>query len=115
MSIHTSEAIELIHNRPGFAREVARQIGFTHIEKAKTEPVLSGLGLTVRQRQLLDFIRAYQIEKGSPPSFDEMKEAMKLASKYGIHRMVCALEERGHIVRIPHRARCIILKEAETQ
>lgn len=85
MSIHTSEAIELIHNRPGFAREVARQIGFTHIEK------------------------------GSPPSFDEMKEAMKLASKSGIHRMVCALEERGHIVRIPHRARCIILKEAETQ
>jgi repressor LexA len=44
-----------------------------------------------------------------------MKEAMKLASKSGIHRMVCALEERGHIVRIPHRARCIILKEAETQ
>lgn len=111
MGIHTSEAIELIHNRPGFAREVARQIGFTHINKRTSEPVLSGLGLTARQRQLLEFIRSYHGQYGIPPSYDEMKEAMDIASKSGIHRIISALEERGHIVRIPYRARCVVLRE----
>lgn len=113
MSVHTHEAIALIHNRPGFAREVARQLGFTHVGEAKSRPILSGFGLTAKQWELLDFIRAYQAENNISPSFDEMKDAVGLVSKSGVFRLVTALEERGHIMRIPNRARCIVLREAE--
>jgi len=113
MSIHTKEAIALIHNRPGFAREVARQLGFTHVGDVKREPVLRGFGLTRAQQELLDFIRTYIKDHGGvSPSFDEMKDAMGLASKSNIHRIITALEERGHIFRIQHRARCIFVREA---
>lgn len=110
MSTHTAEAIELIHNRPGFAREVARQIGFTHANDFKNAPVMIGMGLTERQSQLLSFIRSYVEENGIPPSFDEMRIFAGLRSKSGIHRLLTALEERGHIFRIPNRARCIALR-----
>jgi repressor LexA len=63
--------------------------------------------LTAKQRELLLFINQRIIEGGVPPSFDEMKEALDLASKSGIHRLITALEERGFIRRLPHRARAL--------
>lgn len=63
--------------------------------------------LTKKQRELLDYIRLFQGELGESPSFDEMRTALDLRSKSGVHRLVTALEERGYIRRIPNRARCL--------
>jgi repressor LexA len=63
--------------------------------------------LTRKQLELLDFIRTRMDAEGVPPSFDEMKEALDLRSKSGIHRLITALEERGFIRRLAHRARAI--------
>ena len=63
--------------------------------------------LTTKQKELLMFIHERLKETGVPPSFDEMKEALDLQSKSGIHRLITALEERGFIRRLPHRARAI--------
>ena len=63
--------------------------------------------LTTKQKELLVFINARLQETGVPPSFDEMKEALDLQSKSGVHRLIMALEERGFIRRLPHRARAI--------
>ncbi len=63
--------------------------------------------LTAKQKELLEFIRGRVQETGVPPSFDEMKEALDLRSKSGIHRLITALEERGFIKRLPHRARAL--------
>lgn len=63
--------------------------------------------LTKKQILLLDFIQKRMAHDGVPPSFDEMKEALDLRSKSGIHRLVTALEERGFIRRLPHRARAL--------
>jgi repressor LexA len=63
--------------------------------------------LTQKQKELLVFIDARLQETGVPPSFDEMKEALALQSKSGVHRLIIALEERGFIRRLPHRARAI--------
>ena len=63
--------------------------------------------LTKKQLQLLDFIHRRVQRDGVPPSFDEMKEALDLRSKSGIHRLITALEERGFIRRLAHRARAI--------
>lgn len=63
--------------------------------------------LTSKQRQLLVFIDSRMRRDGVPPSFDEMKEALDLRSKSGIHRLITALEERGFIRRLAHRARAI--------
>ncbi len=63
--------------------------------------------LTAKQHELLMFIHQRLRETGIPPSFDEMREALGLKSKSGIHRLVRALEERGFIRRLPHRARAI--------
>lgn len=63
--------------------------------------------LTRKQLELLDFIRVRMDKDGVPPSFDEMKEALDLKSKSGIHRLITALEERGFIRRLAHRARAI--------
>ncbi len=63
--------------------------------------------LTRKQRELLLFIHERLKESGVPPSFDEMKEALDLRSKSGIHRLITALEERGFIRRLPHRARAL--------
>jgi repressor LexA len=63
--------------------------------------------LTRKQLELLDFIRVRMDADGVPPSFDEMKEALDLRSKSGIHRLITALEERGFIRRLAHRARAI--------
>lgn len=63
--------------------------------------------LTKKQVQLLEFIHKRMAQDGVPPSFDEMKDALDLRSKSGIHRLVTALEERGFIRRLPHRARAL--------
>ncbi|WP_226553271.1 MULTISPECIES: transcriptional repressor LexA [Celeribacter] len=63
--------------------------------------------LTKKQLQLLEFINTRMQRDGVPPSFDEMKEALDLRSKSGIHRLITALEERGFIRRLAHRARAI--------
>jgi repressor LexA len=70
--------------------------------------------LTRKQLELLDFIRQRVDVDGVPPSFDEMKDALDLKSKSGIHRLITALEERGFIRRLAHRARALeILKLPE--
>lgn len=63
--------------------------------------------LTRKQHELLMFIHERMKESGVPPSFDEMKDALDLKSKSGIHRLVTALEERGFIRRLPNRARAL--------
>lgn len=71
--------------------------------------------LTQKQRDLLLFIDERLKETGVPPSFDEMKDALDLRSKSGIHRLITALEERGFIRRLPHRARALeVLKLPES-
>ena len=70
--------------------------------------------LTRKQLELLDFIRQRVEVDGVPPSFDEMKDALDLKSKSGIHRLITALEDRGFIRRLAHRARALeILKLPE--
>ena len=63
--------------------------------------------LTRKQLELLSFINKRLQRDGVPPSFDEMKDALDLRSKSGIHRLITALEERGFIRRLAHRARAI--------
>jgi repressor LexA len=63
--------------------------------------------LTRKQLDLLEFIHKSVQRDGVPPSFDEMKEALDLKSKSGIHRLITALEERGFIRRLAHRARAL--------
>src|SRR5579864_7773692 len=77
----------------------------------KSSPsVLSNRGnrvLTRKQHELLCFINERLNETGFSPSFEEMKEALDLKSKSGIHRLVSALEERGYLARRHHRARAL--------
>ena len=71
--------------------------------------------LTSKQKELLLFIHERMQADGVPPSFDEMKDALDLKSKSGIHRLITALVERGFIRRLPHRARAIeVLKLPES-
>lgn len=63
--------------------------------------------LTAKQQELLVFIQRRLDEGGVSPSFDEMKDALDLKSKSGIHRLISALEERGFIRRLPNRARAL--------
>jgi repressor LexA len=63
--------------------------------------------LTAKRRELLLFIDARLKEGGISPSFDEMREALELKSKSGVHRLISALEERGFIRRLPNRARAL--------
>src|SRR3954467_5225761 len=70
--------------------------------------------LTAKQRELLIFIDNRLNESGISPSFDEMREALELKSKSGVHRLISALEERGFIRRLPNRARALeVLKLPE--
>jgi len=70
--------------------------------------------LTRKQLELLRFIHERLTETGVPPSFDEMKDALDLRSKSGIHRLITALEERGFIRRLPNRARAIeVIKQPD--
>ena len=70
--------------------------------------------LTRKQHQLLTFIDTHLNSNGVPPSYDEMKDALNLKSKSGIHRLITALEERGFIRRLPHKARALeVLKKPQ--
>lgn len=70
--------------------------------------------LTKKQYELLSLLNTRIKETGVPPSFDEMKDALGLKSKSGIHRLISGLEERGFIRRLPHRARALeVLKLPE--
>lgn len=66
--------------------------------------------LTKKQKELLLYIHEKMSEDDIPPSFEEMKNALNLKSKSGIHRLVSALVERGYIERLPHRARALEIK-----
>ena len=69
--------------------------------------------LTRKQSELLEYLTTHLATHDVPPSFDEMRDALGLASKSGIHRLVSGLEERGYIRRLPNRARAIeILRPA---
>jgi repressor LexA len=71
--------------------------------------------LTAKQRDLLIFIHQRLGESGISPSFDEMREALDLKSKSGVHRLISALEERGFIRRLPNRARALeVIKMPDT-
>jgi repressor LexA len=70
--------------------------------------------LTRKQHELIRFIQTRLEETGVSPSFEEMKEALDLKSKSGVHRLISALEERGFIRRLPNRARALeVLKQPE--
>jgi repressor LexA len=70
--------------------------------------------LTAKQRELLQFITVRLEESGISPSFEEMKEALDLKSKSGVHRLISALEERGFIRRLPNRARALeVIRQPE--
>src|SRR3954467_5985992 len=70
--------------------------------------------LTKKQHELLMFINQRLATTGVAPSFDEMKDALHLRSKSGIHRLISGLEERGFIRRLPHRARALeVMKRPE--
>src|SRR5438270_4923175 len=68
--------------------------------------------LTAKQHELLRFIQRKLEETGISPSFEEMKEALDLKSKSGVHRLISALEERGFIRRLPNRARALEVMKA---
>ena len=70
--------------------------------------------LTAKQHELIRFIQQRLEETGISPSFEEMKEALDLKSKSGVHRLISALEERGFIRRLPNRARALeVIKNPE--
>ena len=70
--------------------------------------------LTRKQHELIRFIQERLEDTGISPSFEEMKEALDLKSKSGVHRLISALEERGFIRRLPNRARALeVLKQPE--
>ena len=72
--------------------------------------------LTKKQHELLSYIDKQLNLKGVSPSYDEMRDALGLASKSGIHRLITALQERGFIRRLPHKARALeVLKRPENQ
>src|SRR4051794_16057011 len=83
---------------------------FVFDESGASRPTTIGVPtgmLTRKQHELLRFIHDRLKEDGVPPSFDEMKDALDLRSKSGIHRLIMALEERGFIRRLPNRARAL--------
>ena len=68
--------------------------------------------LTKKQKQLLNYIQKFQSKNGVTPSYEEMKSALNLKSKSGIHRLILALEERGFVKRLAHKARALeIIKD----
>ena len=71
--------------------------------------------LTKKQKQLLNYISTFQSRNGVTPSYEEMKDALALKSKSGIHRLILALEERGFLKRLAHKARALeIIKDGIT-
>ena len=69
--------------------------------------------MTKQQKKLFDFIQSRLSETGVCPSFDEMKDALDLKSKSGIHRIISGLEERGLVARLHHRARSVFIVDPD--
>ena len=68
--------------------------------------------LTKKQKELFDFLKSYIFKNEISPSFEEMKQALNLKSKSGIHRLITSLEQRGYIKRLKHKARAMeIIKD----
>ena len=67
--------------------------------------------LTVKQKDLLNFINLYYKENDVFPTYEEMKDALNIKSKSSIHKLISSIEERGFIERIPHKARALQLKD----
>ena len=67
--------------------------------------------LTLKQKKLLDFINEYFSSYGIFPTYDEMKSALSIKSKSGIHKLISSIEERGFITRIPHKARALKINQ----
>jgi hypothetical protein len=106
---YSQEALELVAMRPGFASAIAKLVQ----QGAARSLPRTQMAMTARQRELLDFIVRFSWDHaGVAPSYQEMCDFMGLASKSGIHRLIVALEERGHIRRLPNRARAIVVSDA---
>ncbi len=111
--LKSPETRPLLRNAQRTARVRSRFVQATWKECRRAA---GGPMLTEKQKELLLFIHARMQEKGVPPSFDEMKDALDLKSKSGIHRLITALVERGFIRRLPHRARAIeVIRLPENQ
>ncbi|MEN5083703.1 hypothetical protein ABE438_14565 [Bosea sp. TWI1241] len=67
------------------------------------------MGLTSRQAECLAFVRARIADRGTPPSYDEIRAALRLSSKAGVFRLVAALVDRGHLIKIPGAPRSLAL------
>jgi hypothetical protein len=87
----------------GLLLDGSRFVAYTFPVRSDTE----GPMLTAKQHELLHFIHDRLSATGVSPSFDEMREALELKSKSGVHRLISALEERQFIRRLPNRARAL--------
>ena len=67
--------------------------------------------LTIKQKQLLDYLKLYYSKENIFPTFDEMKKKLNIKSKSGIHKLLSSLEEKGFIKRLPHKARALMLNK----
>lgn len=113
--LHATEA--LWSERKEFVTMLGMELAVkAYLDKMRFTPPASQprrMALTKSQKDLLDFIQAYVAQNdGVSPFYDEMKEAVGLNSKSGIHRLVTGLEERGCIRRLPNRARSIAVEGA---
>ncbi len=71
--------------------------------------------LTFKQKKLLDFLVDYYNENNVYPTFDEMRDSLKIKSKSGIHKLLSSLEEKGYVNRLPHKARALSINSSENE
>ena len=71
--------------------------------------------LTFKQKKLLDFLVDYYNENNVYPTFDEMRDFLKIKSKSGIHKLLSSLEEKGYVNRLPHKARALSINSSENE
>lgn len=107
MSVYDQARSIILHD-PELAREIVRQMAFT----SKPRTILTAVGLTDKQREVLDFLRAWAKEHdGQTPSYRQIAEGVELVSLSGVLRLLKGLEERGYISRMEQRPRSIRLLE----
>lgn len=103
-------AISMLMSEPDVCNEICKLVLANVRKKSAPRPMT----LTRNMRDLYEYIKDFTRENnGVAPSFDEMKDHLGLQSKSGVHRLITALEERGVIRRLPHRARAIVCIEQE--
>ena len=109
--VFVHDLFRVLVSTSGSLRTPEPEFRLENVRLSESNDALSNWGLvemlTRKQYELLRFISERLKESGVPPSFDEMKDALDLRSKSGIHRLITALEERGFIRRLPNRARAI--------